>query len=166
MRIVTNRFGFESSTRRLAASWSGAVEFALTDPSRDPGKSLSPPTDCSSTCFWFFFLFLLFNIFENPLEPAFAVSGVPPACDFGLSAFESIDERPLLGPELSIACGSAEVARAWPGWALLGFSRAEGAGESSFKSGGLSITGSNVRGNARKRRCLKRPRAKTRELVP
>ena len=114
--------------------------FVLTDPSRDPGRSLSPPTGCSSA-FWFFFLFLLFNIFEKPLEPAFAVSDGPaPACDFGLSAYESIDERPLLGPEPSIARVSAGTVRAWPNSGRLRFSKADGAGGSSFESGGLSIT--------------------------
>lgn len=73
-----------------------------------------PGTGGSSSLFWFCFFRLRRELrsFEIPLDPALAESGPSPACVFGLSAVESIDERPLLRPELSIASDSADTVQA------------------------------------------------------
>ena len=47
-----------------------------------------------------------------PLGPALAESGTSPAEVLGRSKLESLDERPLLRPELSIVSESAETVQA------------------------------------------------------
>ena len=77
--------------------------------------SVMPGTGGSSFCFsLFLFLRLRREVrsFENPLGPALAASGTSPACVFGLSVLESIDERPLLRPELSNGSDSADTVQA------------------------------------------------------
>ena len=49
---------------------------------------------------------------EKPLEPALAESDTSPAWVLGLSEVDSIDERPLLRPELSIGSDSADTVQA------------------------------------------------------
>lgn len=118
--------GSEFSVRRWLTSPSGWMELLLDEVktellSRDSFDRLScrsnsvavPGTGGSSPCFWFFFFRLRreFKSLEIPLDPALAVSGSPP-CVFGLSTVESIDERPLLRPELSIASDSVDTVQA------------------------------------------------------
>lgn len=120
--------GSESSVNRLITSPSGGAELLLDEgapevPSRDSfeGNSCSscsvmgPGTGGSSVCFWLFFFFRLrreARSFEKPLEPALAESDTSPAWVLGLSEVDSIDERPLLRPELSIGSDSADTVQA------------------------------------------------------
>ena len=132
-------------------------------PSRDPGMSLSfsgAIVDCSSDCFWVFFLFFLRSSFENPLEPALAVSGASPGCDLGLSKVESIDERPLLRPELSIVSKSGGTVWEWLSLLVVGTSEEDGAGGSSLEEVvGLSI----MKGKEGKRRSPSKGKRKVNE---
>lgn len=82
---------------------------ALEGISRSSCSVMISGTGGSSTGFWLFFSFRRrrdLRSLENPLEPAFAESGVSPACVLGLSR-DSIEERPLLRLELSKISESA-----------------------------------------------------------
>ena len=69
-----------------------------------------------------------------------AVSGASPDCDLGLSKVESIDERPLLRPELSIVSKSGGTVWEWLSLLVVGTSEEDGAGGSSLEEVvGLSI---------------------------
>lgn len=126
MRRIAYLSGSELSVRRWLTSPSCWTELLLDEVktellSRDSFDRLScrsnsvvaPGTGGSSPCFWFFFFHLRRELrsLEIPLDPALAVSGSPP-CVLGLSAVESIDERPLLRSELSIASDSADTVQA------------------------------------------------------
>lgn len=119
--------GSESSVKRLMTSPSGAIELALDDGTPELRDSFDRL--CSRSCgvttpgtggassgrspLLFFFLRRRRELMslEKPLEPAFAESGASPPWVFGRS-LESIEERPLLRPELSIVSDSAETVQA------------------------------------------------------
>lgn len=120
--------GSESSVNRLTTSPSGGTELLLDEVitellSRESFDRLSCKSNSvtkpgtggtSSSTFWFFFFRFRREArsLEIPLDPALAESGPSPACVFGRSAVESIDERPLLRPEPSIASDSADTVQA------------------------------------------------------
>jgi hypothetical protein len=117
--------GSESSVNNWITSRSGRPELLLDEVAVDTATE-SPPLDTlegvfrsscsgmssgtggSSACFWFFSFRRRRDLrsLEKPLEPAFAESGVSPACVLGLS-MDSIEERPLLRLELSNRSESA-----------------------------------------------------------
>lgn len=61
---------------------------------------------------FFFRLRRALRSLEMPLGPALAESGTSPAEVLGRSELESLDERPLLRPELPIVSESAETVQA------------------------------------------------------
>lgn len=73
-----------------------------------------PGTGGASAGVWLFFFRLrrALRSLEIPLGPALAESGTSPADVFGRSELESMDDRPLLRLELSIASDSAETVQA------------------------------------------------------
>lgn len=120
--------GSESSVNRLTTSPSGGTELLLDEVitellSRESFDRLSCKSNSvtkpgtggiPSSLLWFFFFRLRREVrsLEIPLDPALAESGPSPACVFGRSTVESIDERPLLRPESSIASDCADTVQA------------------------------------------------------
>lgn len=119
--------GSESSVNNWMTSPSGGPELLLDEVAVDTATEV-PPLDVldgisrsscsvmisgtggSSVCFWLFFSFRRrrdLRSLEKPLEPAFAESGVSPACVLGLSKDSIEERRPLLRLELSIISESA-----------------------------------------------------------
>lgn len=112
------------------SSPSGATELALDDGTAElllrdsldrlcwrscsvttPGTGGTSATSSPLLLFFFFRRRRELMSLEKPLEPAFAESGASPPWVFGRS-LESIEERPLLRPELSIASDSVDTVQA------------------------------------------------------
>jgi hypothetical protein len=95
----------------------------------------------SSTSFKLSFCFLRFRLeassFDRPLDPDL-VESASPACDFGLSDVESIEERPLLRLELPAVSKPAGVV-----FDRSDLARGRGASEVAG-SGGSGSTGTSI----------------------